>query len=166
VRPGQPYPATFQIGQLSVVRCQLLENNNSPCAAHSYDESSREKSLGVLRSSSGRRGSRTLKAHRSPDFKSGAVALRLALPNCGHEVIPEGVEPPFPLCKRGVVGRWTTGRDDSSGPPGSRTPISWLQARCRPVGPAAHPSSSTGGSRTHRHQSLELIAMPIRVPCH
>ena len=25
-----------------------------------------------------------------------------------------------------------------SGPPGSRTPISWLQARCRPVGPAAH----------------------------
>ena len=26
-------------------------------------------------------------------------------------------------------------------------------------------SSSTGGIRTHRHQTLELIAMPIRVPC-
>ena len=56
-------------------------------------------------------------------------------------VIPEGVEPPSPLCKRGVVA----------------------------VGPRdvfiALLSSSTGGSRTHRHQSLELIAMPIRVPC-
>jgi hypothetical protein len=33
------------------------------------------------REQSGRRGSRTLKARRSPDFKSGAVARRLALPN-------------------------------------------------------------------------------------
>ena len=34
-----------------------------------------------------------------------------------------------------------------SGPPGSRTPISWLQARCRPVGPAAH-FNDPGWSRT------------------
>jgi hypothetical protein len=27
-------------------------------------------------------------------------------------------------------------------------------------------STSTGGIRTHRHQTLSLIAMPIRVPCH
>ena len=32
----------------------------------------------------GRRGSRTLKAHRSPDFESGAVADRLALPFVQH----------------------------------------------------------------------------------
>jgi hypothetical protein len=49
-----------------------------------------------------------------------------------------GVEPRFPGCRPGVV-------------PLDQQPIF---------------SSSTGGSRTHRHQSLELIAMPIRVPCH
>ena len=27
-------------------------------------------------------------------------------------------------------------------------------------------SSSTGGSRTHRHQVLDLAAMPVSVPCH
>ena len=32
---------------------------------------------------------------------------------------------------------WTMSPSSISGPPGSRTPISWLQARCRPVGPAA-----------------------------
>ena len=47
-----------------------------------------------------------------------------------------GVEPRFPGCKPGVV-------------PLDQQPN----------------SSSTGGSRTHRHQSLDLIAMPIRVPC-
>ena len=42
-------------------------------------------------SQGGRRGSRTLKAHRSPDFESGAVALRLALP---HRRAPAaGIEP-------------------------------------------------------------------------
>ena len=102
-----------------------------------------------------------------PESRSspGTRLERLSPRQLTRAVIPEGVEPPFPLCKRGVVSRWTTGRHTSSGPPGNRTPISWLQARCRPVGPAAHLSSSTGGSRTHRHQALELIAMPIRVPC-
>ena len=27
-------------------------------------------------------------------------------------------------------------------------------------------ASSTGGSRTHRHQALDLAAMPVSVPCH
>ena len=44
-------------------------------------------------------------------------------------VVPEGVEPPFPLCKTGVVA------------------IGPRDVRDR--------SSSTGGSRTHRHQALE-----------
>jgi hypothetical protein len=59
-----------------------------------------------------------------------------------HRIVPEGVEPPFPLCKRGVVA---IGPRDG-------------ESRFSP--------SSTGGSRTHRHQTLSLIAMPVRVPCH
>jgi hypothetical protein len=35
----------------------------------------------IPQTASGRRGSRTLKAHRSPGFEPGAVALRLALPS-------------------------------------------------------------------------------------
>ena len=67
-----------------------------------------DQSRSVVQSSSGRRGSRTLKAHRSPDFESGAVTLRLALPNyrstvaaCrrepdDHNEAPAGgVEPPI-----------------------------------------------------------------------
>lgn len=37
-----------------------------------------------------------------------------------------------------MSSRWTMSPFLFSGPPGSRTPISWLQARRRPVGPAAH----------------------------
>jgi hypothetical protein len=42
---------------------------------------SKSGGLPVSRFPSGRRGSRTLKAHRSPDFESGAVTHRLALPS-------------------------------------------------------------------------------------
>ena len=34
-----------------------------------------------------------------------------------------------------VSSRWTMTPCCSSGPPGNRTPISWLQTRCLPVGP-------------------------------
>jgi hypothetical protein len=47
------------------------------------------------------------------------------------------------FCKRGVVAA------------GPRDVASYL----------APYSSSTGGSRTHRHQALSLTAMPVRVPC-
>jgi hypothetical protein len=56
-------------------------------------------------------------------------------------VVPEGVEPPFPLCKRGVVAIGP--RDD----------------RLKPL------PNGTSGIRTHKHQALDLIAMPVRVPC-
>jgi hypothetical protein len=59
-----------------------------------------------------------------------------------HRIVPEGVEPPFPLCKRGVVAIGPRDGELFSLP------------------------SSTGGSRTHRHQALDLTAMPVRVPCH
>jgi hypothetical protein len=61
-----------------------------------------------------------------------------------NRVVPEGIEPPFPLCKRGVV---------AVGP------------RDVDVTRRRSPSSSTGGIRTHRHQTLSLTAMPVRVPC-
>ncbi len=52
MRPGQPYPATFQVGQLfrrRRIRCQLLENDDFLARSdHSYDESPREKSLGCF----------------------------------------------------------------------------------------------------------------------
>jgi hypothetical protein len=42
----------------------------------------RSRAIGPIpRTSGGRRGSRTLKAHRSPGFEPGAVADRLALPS-------------------------------------------------------------------------------------
>ena len=107
----------------------------------------------------------------------------------------------------------------SSGPPGTRTPITWVQTKRLPVGPAARRhsevrpgiepgprpyhgrvlpehlqtilhrsdpgwgrtstllhvtqasspldhaiSSDQGGSRTHRHEALDLAALPICVP--
>jgi hypothetical protein len=61
-----------------------------------------------------------------------------------NRVVPEGIEPPFPLCKRGVVA---VGPRD----------VEFTRRRSR--------SNSTGGSRTHRHQTLSLTAMPVRVPC-
>jgi hypothetical protein len=64
-----------------------------------------------------------------------------AFMNESQSVVPEGVEPPFPLCRRGVV---------AIGPRDDR-----LQSF----------SSGTSGSRTHRHQILDLTAMPVRVPC-
>ena len=58
------------------------------------------RALGPIpRLAGGRRGSRTLKAHRSPGFKPGAVALRLALP---HRRAPAaGIEPASPRLTAG-----------------------------------------------------------------
>jgi hypothetical protein len=83
-----------------------------------------------------------------PLFTKEGCARHTHGPSSGSSitrVVPEGIEPPFPLCKRGVV---------AVGP--------------RDVALTRHhsPSSSTGGIRTHRHQTLSLIAMPVRVPCH
>ena len=47
----------------------------------------------------GRRGSRTLKAHRSPGFEPGAVAHRLALPN--RRAPAAGIEPASPRLTAG-----------------------------------------------------------------
>src|SRR3954452_20102449 len=77
---------------------------------------------------------------RPPACDAGVLPLdqQPIVPESSSEgaVVPEGVEPPFPVCKTGVV---------AAGP----------RDEC----------SRTGGSRTHRHQTLSLAAMPIRVPC-
>jgi hypothetical protein len=63
-------------------------------------------------------------------------------------VVPEGVEPPFPFCKKGVV---------AIGPRDGLRSASFNSRR---------------GSRTHRHQApgtarrVVVIVMPVRVPCH
>jgi hypothetical protein len=61
-----------------------------------------------------------------------------------------------------------------SGPPGTRTPIAWVQTKRLPFGPAAHQfQGDRGGSRTHRHEApgtdpkdWSLAALPICVPGH
>ena len=60
----------------------------------------RSRALGPIpRPASGRRGSRTLKAHRSPGFGPGAVADRLVLP---HRPAPAaGIEPASPRLTAG-----------------------------------------------------------------
>ncbi len=62
-----------------------------------------------------------------------------------------GVEPRFPGCKPGVFPLDKQPRFVAN---------SGLLSRR-----VSSSRSSTGGSRTHRHQALSLIAMPIRVPC-
>ena len=60
----------------------------------------RSRAIGPIpRTSGGRRGSRTLKAHRSPGFEPGAVALRLALPR--RQAPAAGIEPASPRLTAG-----------------------------------------------------------------
>ena len=60
----------------------------------------RSRALGPIpRLAGGRRGSRTLKAHRSPGFEPGAVALRLALPY--RRAPAAGIEPASPRLTAG-----------------------------------------------------------------
>ena len=92
----------------------------------------------------------TIEAHR-PITTSGRQGIRTLIPTCGNR-LSRAARPtvsgylPFQWTHRGsnpdlqtaslMSSLWTMSPSDS-GPPGSRTPISWLQARRRPVGPAA-----------------------------
>jgi hypothetical protein len=77
---------------LHVQSVVLLPAATTPESSHRFDSireegfepsppDSKSGGLPISRFPSGRRGSRTLKAHRSPDFESGAVTHRLALPS-------------------------------------------------------------------------------------
>ena len=83
---------------------------------------------------SGRWGNRT----RQPRFRGDWLATSV-LSHFGYlpfGVEPPGIEPGLPACHAGVV---PLDHDPVllSGPPGSRTPITWLQARRLSIGPAA-----------------------------
>ena len=138
VRPGQPYPATF----LLVNRSDQHEwttgesNPDSPGCRPGVVPLDQQPILGREQ---GPPENRT----RSPSLqgKDAASALADHRASLMSRVVPEGVEPPFPLCKRGVV---------AIGP----RDVSVLLLL-----------NSTGGIRTHRHETLSLIAMPVRVPC-
>ena len=52
-------------------------------------------------------------------------------------VDPPGIEPGFPVCRTGVFPL-DHGPVFFSGPPGSRTPITWVQTKRPPIGRAAH----------------------------
>lgn len=83
----------------------------------------------------------------NPHPASGNRLSRAARPTISaylpRSVDSPGIEPAvFPINTGQTASLmsslWTMSPFLFSGPPGSRTPISWLQARCRPVGPAAH----------------------------
>ena len=72
-----------------------------------------------------------------PPYRGGVLPEHLQT-GC-LRVVPAGLEPAYPVCKTGVFA--ARRRDELAG-------------------------SSTGGIRTHRHQALDLAAMPVSVPCH
>ena len=73
-----------------------------------------------------------------PPYHGGVRPEHLQTVALRESIVPEGFEPPLPLCKRGVVA----------------------------IGPRDGKSSSRGGIRTHRHQPLELAALPVCLPGH
>jgi hypothetical protein len=77
-RPGKPYPATFPI-RLTKGRLELPMPLRARCSEHRVSADSTTWSRKSTHS--GRRGSRTLKAHRSAVFETAAIAIWLALPH-------------------------------------------------------------------------------------
>jgi hypothetical protein len=86
-----------------------------------------------------------------PHVASGRQGSRTLIPTCGNRLSRAA----RPTLSAYLPNQWTHRESnpgfsdcqpdafpldhepDISGPPGSRTPISWLQARCLPVGPAS-----------------------------
>src|SRR5208337_541178 len=95
IEPGKPAPDR-SAGDASNIASSAGSGSRTPVA---WLEA-RCRALGPIpRPAGGRRGSRTLKAHRSSGFEPGAVALRLALP---HRRAPAaGIEPASPRLTAG-----------------------------------------------------------------
>ena len=71
--------------------------------------------------------------------------------NTRRPVIPDGVEPPSPGCKPGVV---SVGRRDRFEELRVMSGELLASHSCSP------PPNDQGGSRTHKHQALDLTALP------
>ena len=127
-RPGKPYPATFRI-------CQWTHRESNPDFQSAELVSSRwtmSPQLSLPRSSLRRsRISRSSLALNRPF----ALPIHRKLVHMVHRTFRRRL--PAVFRRRLIVDR-----------PGSRTPISWLQARCLPVGPAAQVSRGPSGNRT------------------
>ena len=151
-RPGVPYPATFRI--------QWTPRESNSDFRHARAVSSRW-TMSPFRSVD-RPGNRTpissvqarhlpvgRAAHvfnqrsvweLNPVFRHTKAACSLSTyrPKCFRiAVIPDGIEPSLSCMSRRRLRRWTTGS-----------------------------SSDRGGRRTHRHEALDLIALPVCVPGH
>src|SRR5579864_3311069 len=57
-----------------------------------------------------------------------------------------------------MIFRFTIG---ASGQPGSRTPITWLQARCRSVGPAAQKTARNAERSARELNPVRLLTMEV-----
>ena len=126
-------PPPTSSGRCVDPRFDARETGCRPDDPRPHMQSNNMAHVGIrTRQASGRQGI------RNPQFPKENRVSSAARPTISgylpvlERVIPEGVEPPFPLCKRGVVAIGP--RDDA------RLLVT---------------SSSTGGSRTHRHQTLE-----------
>ena len=102
---------------------------------------------------SGKQGSRTLISTREYRVSSAARPTVIRLPSViTHQWTRRESNPDF-RHTRAVSSLWTTSPCSSSGPPGTRTPITWVQTKRLPLGPAAHEARGPSGSRT-RSSSL------------
>jgi hypothetical protein len=137
-RPGQPYPATFQVDPpgiepgFPVCRTGVVPLDHEPIH-------------------SGEWGSNP----RSPAPKAGGLPLSYPL-----QMDREGFAPSFPACKAGALLL-----DQQPSDPGwTRTIVAWMWARSRSrwtTGPFA--VAEVGIDLTNCHQALDLAALPICV---
>ena len=143
-RPGQPYPATFRNAEIEWTAGDLnpggtplgslLGANQVSChwtsrprSARAQQRSARDSNPNHLPTTEACRP-RTCGPFRRSRFR---VTI--------NPVVPEGIEPPFPLCKRGVVAAGP--RDEEQ--------LEVARVGVEPTG----------------HESLSLAALPVCVPC-
>lgn len=96
---------------------------------------------------SGGQGSRTLISTRENRVSSAARQPVIRLPSeITHQWTDRELNPD--LQTAGLASsRWTISPCSSSGPPGTRTPIAWMQTKRLPLGPAALVSRGPSGTR-------------------
>jgi hypothetical protein len=97
---------------------------------------------------SGGQGSRTLISTRENRVSSAARQPAIRLPSeIAHQWTDRELNPDLQTASL-ASSRWTISPCSSSGPPGTRTPITWVQTKRLPLGPAALASRGPSGTRT------------------
>ena len=151
MRPGQPYPATFQSFQWTdrelnpdLQFAELASFHWTISPLYRVDRARVELATPTLQ------GSVASWEHASP---------------LSPEVRSE-IEPDLPPYRGGMLPEHLQTISSTVIPGGVEPPLSWLSPRClrRWTTGSSLLSSDRGGSRTHRHEALELAAMPICVP--